>query len=96
MTEIQQPLHGGDRQSTDNALGHANNRSSNKESSSMGYNGLTKEIIDNIVEEKLQVKLTALTKSFESQLSRLEADTKTKLDEMEVKLKSKSMPASES
>jgi hypothetical protein len=88
--------HGGDRQSTDNASGHATNRSSNKESTSMGYNGLTNEIIDKIIEEKLQVKLTALTKSFESQLSRLKADTMTKLDEMEVKLKSASMPASES
>jgi hypothetical protein len=64
----------------------------------MGCNGLTSEIIDKVIEEKLQVKLTALTKSFESQLSRLEADTKTKLDAMEMKLKSTStsMPVSES
>jgi hypothetical protein len=92
-TEI---IHGENRQSKDDASGHANNRSSNKESGSNGYNGLTNEIIDKIIEEKLQVKLTALTKSFESQLSRLEADTKTKLDEMGVKLKSTSMPVSES
>jgi hypothetical protein len=94
-TEI---IHGENRQSTDNASGHANNCSSTKESSSMGCNGLTSEIIDKVIEEKLQVKLTALTKSFESQLSRLEADTKTKLDAMEMKLKSTStsMPVSES